>query len=65
MLKEVEQTPICDEILKYETKWIQLGYKSKEVNFINLTVSVLCIINQLLQFTPPNAHSFMKVTVVL
>ena len=64
MLKEVKQKPIFDKILKHETKWIQLGYKCKEVNFMNVTVCILCIVIQLLQFKPSNAQNFIKVTII-
>lgn len=63
MLKEVKQKPIFDKVLKHETKWIQLGYKCKEVNFMNVTVCILCIVIQLLQFKPSNAHHFIKITI--
>jgi len=65
MLKGVKQKPTFDEILKHETKWIQLGYKCKEVNFMNITFSILWIVIQLLQFKPSGSQNFIKVTIIL
>jgi len=60
MLKEVKQKPIFDKIMKHETKWIQLGYKCKEVNFTNITFPILWIVIQLLQLKPSNAQNLLK-----